>query len=154
MSCQDFNNLIKLSDFLHFNEIWLMFQPFPMYETNAIQLHFLWWFFWYLSQWSGSICSIFCTRLYSKDIHCATKILQCNITLPHLGVNLKIAGIFQPRLFYPDFSTPIFQPWFFNPDFSTPIFLLTSSWCSSSSFEILTFVIPTTLLSGRFDSIF
>ena len=33
-----------------------------MYETNAIQLHFL--------LWSGWICSIFCTRLYSKDIHC------------------------------------------------------------------------------------
>ena len=47
------------------------FGPIPMYETNAIQLHFLWWFFWYLSQWSGLICSIFCNRLYSKDIHCA-----------------------------------------------------------------------------------
>ena len=47
-----------------------MFQPIPMYETNAIQLHFLVWLFWYLSQWSGSICSIFCNRLYSKDIHC------------------------------------------------------------------------------------
>ena len=28
------------------------------------------WFFWYISQWSGWISSIFCTRLYSKDIHC------------------------------------------------------------------------------------
>ena len=71
MNCQYFNILIKLSDFLHFNEIWLMFPPNPMYETNAIQLHFLLWFFWYISQWSGWICSIFCTRLYSKDIHCA-----------------------------------------------------------------------------------
>ena len=26
--------------------------------------------FWYLSHWSGSICSIFCNRLYCKDIHC------------------------------------------------------------------------------------
>ena len=43
-----------------------------MYETNAIQLHFLLWFFWYISQWSDWICSIFCTRLYSKDIHCAS----------------------------------------------------------------------------------
>ena len=60
----------KKSDFLHFNEIWLMFRPIPMYETNAIQLHFIVRLFWYLSQWSGSICSIFCTRLYSKDIHC------------------------------------------------------------------------------------
>ena len=60
------------SDFLHFNEIWLMFQPIPMYETNAIQLHFLVRLFWYLSQCSGSMCSIFCTRLYSKDIHCDT----------------------------------------------------------------------------------
>ena len=35
--------------------------------------------FWYLSQWSGLICSIFCNRLYSKDIHCdlpATPILK------------------------------------------------------------------------------
>ena len=40
MNSQDFRNLIKLSDFLHLNEIWLMFQPFPIYETNAIQLHF------------------------------------------------------------------------------------------------------------------
>ena len=70
MNCQDFNNLLKLSDFLHFNEIWPMFPPNPMYETNAIQLHFLLWFFWYISQWSGWISSIFCTRLYSKDIHC------------------------------------------------------------------------------------
>ena len=31
---------------------------------------FLMWLFWYLSQWSGSICSIFCNRLYSEDIHC------------------------------------------------------------------------------------
>ena len=61
----------KKSDFLHFNEIWLMFRPIPMYETNAIQLHFLVRLFWYLSQWSGLICSIFCTPLYSKDIHCA-----------------------------------------------------------------------------------
>ena len=53
------------------NAIWLMVRPFPMCETNAIQLHFLVWLFWYLSQWSGSICFIFCTRLYSKDIHCA-----------------------------------------------------------------------------------
>ena len=71
MNCQDFNNLIKLSDFLHFNEIWLMFPQFPMYETNAIQLQFLVQLFWYLSQWSGLTCFIFCTRLYSKDIHCA-----------------------------------------------------------------------------------
>ena len=70
MNCQDFNNLIKLSDFLHFNEIWPMFPPNPMYETNAIQLHFLLWFFWYISQWSDWICSIFCTLLNSKDIHC------------------------------------------------------------------------------------
>ena len=69
MNCQDFNILIKLSDFLHFNEIWLMFPPNPMCETNAIQLHFLLWFFWYIAQWSGWICSIFCTHLYSKDIH-------------------------------------------------------------------------------------
>ena len=62
----------KKRDFLHFNEIWLMFRPIPMYETNAIQLYFLVRLFWYLSQWSGSICSIFCTRLYSKDIHCDT----------------------------------------------------------------------------------
>ena len=48
-----------------------MFRPIPMYETNAIQLHFIVRLFWYLSQWSGLICSIFCTRLYSKDIHCA-----------------------------------------------------------------------------------
>ena len=41
-----------------------------MYKTNAIQLHFLVRLFWYLSQWSGLICSIFCTRPYSKDIHC------------------------------------------------------------------------------------
>ena len=60
----------KKSDFLPFNEIWLMFQPIPMYETNATQLHFLVQLFWYLSQRSGLICSIFCTRLYSKDIHC------------------------------------------------------------------------------------
>ena len=39
----------KKSDFLHFNEIWLMFRPIPMYETNAIQLHFLVQLFWYLS---------------------------------------------------------------------------------------------------------
>ena len=26
-------------------------QEFPMYETNAIQLHFLMWFFWYLNLW-------------------------------------------------------------------------------------------------------
>ena len=30
----------KKSDFLHFNEIGLMFRPIPMYETSAIQLHF------------------------------------------------------------------------------------------------------------------
>ena len=47
-----------------------MFRPIPMYENNAIQLHFLVQLFWYLSQWSGSIWSIFYTRLYSKDIHC------------------------------------------------------------------------------------
>ena len=46
-----------------------MFPPNPMYDTNAIQLHFLLWFFWYIAQWSGWICSIFCTHLYSKDIH-------------------------------------------------------------------------------------
>ena len=57
------------SDFLHFNESWLMFRPIPMYETNAIQLHFLEQLFWYLSQWSGLICYIFCNRLYSKDTH-------------------------------------------------------------------------------------
>ena len=50
-----------------------MFRTIPMYETNAIQLHFLVQLFWYLSQWSGSICSIFCTRLYSKDIHCVKR---------------------------------------------------------------------------------
>ena len=60
----------KKSDFLHFNEIWLMFRPIPMYQNNAIQLYFLVRLFWYLSQWSGSICSIFCTRLHSKNIHC------------------------------------------------------------------------------------
>ena len=59
------------NDFLHFNEIWLMFWPIPIYETNAIQLHFLVQLFLYLSQWSGLICPIFCTRLYSRDIHCA-----------------------------------------------------------------------------------
>ena len=47
-----------------------MFPPNPMYETNGIQLDFLLWFFWYISQWPSWICSIFCTRLYSKDIHC------------------------------------------------------------------------------------
>ena len=76
MSCQNFNNLIKFCNFLRFIEIWLMFPPFPMYETNAIQLHFLVRFFWYLSLWSGLICSIFCTRLYSKDIHCEVKAKQ------------------------------------------------------------------------------
>ena len=50
-----------------------MFGPIPMYETNAIQLHFLVQLFWYLSQWFGSICSIFCNRLYNKDIHCARR---------------------------------------------------------------------------------
>ena len=54
----------KKSDFLHFIEIWLMFRPIPMYETNAIQLHFLVRLFWYLSQWSGSICwVIFYTKI-------------------------------------------------------------------------------------------
>ena len=48
MNCQDFNIMIKLSDFLNFNEIWQMFPPNPMYETNAIPLHFLLWFFWYI----------------------------------------------------------------------------------------------------------
>ena len=56
--------------------LWLMFPPNPMYETNAIQLHFLLWFFWYISQWSGWISSIFCTRLYSKDIHCAFEVIS------------------------------------------------------------------------------
>ena len=83
MNCQDFNNLLKLSDFLHFNEIWPMFPPNPMYETNAIQLHFLLWFFWYISQWSGWISSIFCTRLYSKDIHCALKTTYILFKLPY-----------------------------------------------------------------------
>ena len=36
-------------------------------------MHFLVRLFWYLSQWSGLICSIFCNRLYSKDIHCGTR---------------------------------------------------------------------------------
>ena len=66
MNCQDFNNLLKLSDFLHFNEIWLMFQPIPMYETNAIQLHFLVQLYWYLLQWSGLICSNFVTIYIAK----------------------------------------------------------------------------------------
>ena len=48
----------KKSDFLHFNEIWLMFRPIPMYETNAIQLHFLVRLYWYQLQRSGSICFI------------------------------------------------------------------------------------------------
>ena len=65
-------NFDQIINFLHFIEIWLMFRPIPMYETNAIQLHFLVRLFWYLSQWSGLICSIFCTRLYSKDIHCVS----------------------------------------------------------------------------------
>ena len=56
------SKLTKKSDLLHFNQIWLMFRPIPMYEINAIQLHFL-------VQLSGLICSIFCTSLYSKDIH-------------------------------------------------------------------------------------
>ena len=71
MNCQDSNKMTKLSDFLHSNEIWLMFRPIPMYGTNAIQLHFLMRLFWYLSHWSGLICSIFCTCLYIKDTHCA-----------------------------------------------------------------------------------
>ena len=75
MNCQDFNNLIKLRDFLHFNIIWLMFPQNPMYETNAIQLQFLLWFFWDIPQWSGWICPFFCTRLYGKDIHCGRGIL-------------------------------------------------------------------------------
>ena len=60
------------SGFLNFNEIWLIFRPIPLYETNAIQLHLLVRLFWYPSQWSGSICSIFCTRLYTTGIHCVT----------------------------------------------------------------------------------
>ena len=73
MNCQNekiffFSNFLK---FRHFKEVWPVFRPIPMYETYAIQLHFLVQLFEYLSQWSGSICFIFCTRLYSKDIHCA-----------------------------------------------------------------------------------
>ena len=77
-----------------------------MYEINVIQLHFLMWFFWYLSQWSGLICSIFCNRLYSKDIHCATSIalqeyirfvLQKNLVqikyLTEIEVGLLIGGV-------------------------------------------------------------
>ena len=52
------------------NGNWLMFQPVPTYETNAIQMHLLMRSFWHLSQWSDFICCIFCNRLYSKDIHC------------------------------------------------------------------------------------
>ena len=75
---QILSKFTKKSDFLHFNEIWLMFQPIPMYETYDIQLHFLVRLFWYLSQWSGLICSIFCTRLYSKDIHCEMWRIEVN----------------------------------------------------------------------------
>ena len=89
----------KKSDFLHFNEIWLMFRPIPMYETNDIQLHFLVQLFWYLSQWSGLICYIFCNHLYSKDIHCAVEawmesILLCLIlpwTRMRVGAGLKMS---------------------------------------------------------------
>ena len=92
MNCQDFNNLLKLSDFLHFNEIWPMFPPNPMYETNTIQLYFLLWFFWYISQWSGWISSIFCTRLYSRNIHCVTKTYTVHSSPNGLHSDLEAAS--------------------------------------------------------------
>ena len=53
-------------------------------------MHFLLWFFWYLSQWSGLICSIFCTRLFSKDIHCAVFIVERLLLQTIYVVNKKI----------------------------------------------------------------
>ena len=64
-----------------------MFRPIPMYETNAMQLHFLVRLFWYLSQWSDLICSIFCTRLYSKDILCGQSILEAKVDKWSMGMN-------------------------------------------------------------------
>ena len=61
-----------------------MFRPILMYETNAIQLRL----FWYLSQWSGSICSIFCNRLYIKDIHCEIVILDFYVCESSLNLYL------------------------------------------------------------------
>ena len=159
MNCQDFNNLIKLSDFLHFNDIWLMFPQFPMYETNAIQLQFLVPLFWYISQWSSLICSIFCTRLYSKDVHCVLLIFQ-----PITGQlcsqyyrNYNVIGWKIANRVWNEFSETNFLTWYFWTFFARMIAQFdTNCLCNKVifGFEIIQYNSPLALTidgSDRFD---